>query len=100
MDIDIGMDLHLMSDKYQFWLERDEVIQKGKNKGKPKRKRVSGYFPYPGDCAANYLSDYIREGEYDSIAKAMSDLAIMSDALKKHAEMVRELWNKNYGRNP
>ena len=84
MKIQIGERIYLNSDSQSYWITQDKIIQKGKNAGKVREERVTGYYRNIKDVIADIPERKMRECD----AKDLDELKMLVSSVES---LVREI---------
>lgn len=87
MKMRIGEGTYLNSDSQSYWITQDKIIQKGKNAGKVREERVTGYYRNIKDVIADIPERKIRECD----AETMKEL---KGVVSSTESLVREIIDK------
>lgn len=67
MKMRIGEGIYLNSDSQSYWITQYKIIQKGKNAGKVREERVTGYYRNIKDVIADIPERKIRECDAETM---------------------------------
>lgn len=87
MKMRIGEGIYLNSDSQSYWITQDKIIQKGKNAGKVREERVTGYYRNIKDVIADIPERKIRECDAESMQE-------LKDIVSSTESLVREIVDK------
>lgn len=87
MRIKIGDKIYLNSDSQSYWITQERITQKGKNAGKVRKERATGYYRNIKDVIADIPERKIRECD----AKDLDELKTLVSRVES---LVREIIEK------
>ena len=73
MEIKKG-DLRLKADTYNYWIEREQPIEKGKNKGTKAWTRITGYHANLPSLYKDFVETELRTSDANNMKKAIAKI--------------------------